>query len=126
MRITQEHQMVKEVIQKAWEDTTFKNELIANPVDAIEKLTGVKLDIPKGKVLVVTENGNQESQTNTNIIYLNIPEPIDFSNIELTDEQLEFVSGGVPPNEASIAIADKIGSAWNNYWNFIGGLIKKK
>jgi hypothetical protein len=32
------------------EDTAFKAELVVNPVAAIEKLTGKKLNLPEGKL----------------------------------------------------------------------------
>jgi hypothetical protein len=48
-----------------------------------------------------------EDQTNPSIIYLNIPAKPDYSNIELTDEQLEVIAGG----EIGIALGIGIGLA---------------
>jgi hypothetical protein len=42
MEFSQEQKLYGEIVQKAWEDADFKNELVANPVAAIEKLTGEK------------------------------------------------------------------------------------
>jgi len=88
MEMTQEQKLFQDVVQKAWEDTAFKNELIANPVATIEKLTGQKLNIPKGKTLVVRD------QTNESIVYINIPAEQKLEDVELNEEQLEAVAGG--------------------------------
>ena len=77
------------MVQEAWEDTVFKNELIANPVIAIEKLTGQKLNIPKGKTLVVRD------QTEEATVYINIPASQKMDDVELNEEQLEAVAGGI-------------------------------
>lgn len=67
MEFTQEQKFYSEIVQKAWDDTQFKSELIANPIATIEKATGKKLDIPKGKTLVVRD------QTDETTVYINIP-----------------------------------------------------
>ena len=89
--ITQEQQkesaeLLKTLTQKAWESSTFKEQLIENPVSTIESITGQKMpsDI---KVIV-------EDQTNPSYIYLNIPRKVNFDELELSDEQLEMVAGG--------------------------------
>ncbi len=86
MKLTKEQEMYQAVIQKAWEDENFKAALVANPVAAIETLTGKKLNIPAGKTLVVRD------QTEADTVYINIPATQD--NVELNEEQLETVSGG--------------------------------
>ncbi|MFZ4931657.1 NHLP leader peptide family RiPP precursor [Chryseobacterium sp. Mn2064] len=73
------------IINKAWEDESFKQELIANPAQAIEKLSGKPFDA-KGSNIVVTD------QTAPNTVYINIP--ANPGNMELTDVQLEAVAGG--------------------------------
>ncbi|MEW7281259.1 NHLP leader peptide family RiPP precursor [Aquimarina sp. 2201CG1-2-11] len=88
MELTKEQEVFHTVIQKAWEDASFKQELIANPVDAIEKLTGAKLNITEGKTLVVRD------QTNSSNIYINIPVKQELDDVELDEEQLEAVAGG--------------------------------
>jgi hypothetical protein len=87
MEITQEQKLYQEVVQKAWEDSEFKAELIANPVAAIEKLTGKKINLPKGKTLVVRD------QTEDSTVYINIP-TIPETDVELNEEELEKVAGG--------------------------------
>ena len=81
-------EIIEVVISKAWEDTNFRKELIADPVQAIEKLTGVKVVIPEGKSLVFID------QTDKSKIYVNIPAEPEVENMELTEEQLEAVAGG--------------------------------
>ncbi len=88
MEITAEQKLYAQVVQKAWEDNQFKSELMANPLEAIEKLTGEKLIVPQGQTLVVKD------QTDKSTVYFNIPRKIDTENLELTDEQLEMVAGG--------------------------------
>lgn len=88
MEFTQEQKAYAEIVQKAWESPEFKNELMANPVDAIEKLTGNKLNIPAGKTLVVRD------QTDESTVYINIPAKPNMEDVELSEEQLEVVAGG--------------------------------
>ena len=89
--ITQEQQiqaseLIKTLAQQAWESSTFKEQLISNPVSTIESVTGQKMS-SSTKIVV-------EDQTDDSVIYLNIPRKIDASSLELTDEQLEMVAGG--------------------------------
>lgn len=91
MEITQEQQLNAQVIQKAWEDAQFKSELMTNPVEMMEKLTGNKINLPEGQKLVVVD------QTDESTVYFNIPRKIDINSLELTDEQLEQVAGGLTP-----------------------------
>ena len=81
-------EMYQELVQKAWESATFKEQLINNPKETISEFSEVRFN-EKANIEV-------EDQTDTNIIYLNIPrsrEKLDL-DLELTDEQLEQVSGG--------------------------------
>jgi uncharacterized protein YlzI (FlbEa/FlbD family) len=89
MEFTQEQKVYAEVVQRAWDNAEFKKELIANPLEAIEKLTGTKLSLPEGKTLVVRD------QTDESVVYINIPaEPKKVDDLELTEDQLEVVAGG--------------------------------
>lgn len=88
MEFTQEQKLYAEIVQKAWEDENFKKELVVNPLEAIEKLTGNKLNLPEGKNLVVRD------QTDENTIYLNIPIKPNLENMELSEKQLDAVAGG--------------------------------
>lgn len=89
--ITQEQQkqgeeLLKILAQKAWESSTFKEQLMENPVSTIESVTGQKMQ-PDINIVV-------EDQTDTSKVYLNIPRKIEIDELELTDEQLEIVAGG--------------------------------
>ncbi|QVY64636.1 NHLP leader peptide family RiPP precursor [Polaribacter sp. Q13] len=88
MEITKSQKLLQSIIQKAWEDEAFKQELIANPVKVIEELTGEKINLPEDKTLVVKD------QTDDSVIYINIPAKLNLDDVELTEEQLEAVAGG--------------------------------
>ena len=93
MKITIEQQekgkeLYDELVQKAWDSTTFKEQLINNPEGTIEEVTGISPKLPKDTKVVV------EDQTDASIIYLNIPQKVDLEDFELTEEELEAVSGG--------------------------------
>lgn len=91
MEFSQEQKAYAEIVQKAWDDTDFKSQLIDNPVTAIEKLTGKKMDLPAGKKIVVRD------QTNESIVYINIPAKPNLEDVELHEEQLDLVAGGSFP-----------------------------
>lgn len=88
MEFSQEQKSYAEIVQKAWDDADFKKELTANPVSAIEKLMGKKMNIPAGKTLVVRD------QTDESTVYINIPAKPKVDT-ELNEEQLDVVAGGV-------------------------------
>lgn len=87
MEFTQEQKMYAEIVQKAWDDAEFKKELVNNPIEAIEKLTGKKINLPEGKRLAVRD------QTDDSAVYINIPAKPN-EDIELNDNQLDMVAGG--------------------------------
>jgi hypothetical protein len=91
MEFTQEQKLNAQVVQKAWENAQFMSELMANPVETMEKFTGNKISLPEGQKLVVID------QTNESTVYFNIPRKIDINSLELTEEQLEMVAGGLTP-----------------------------
>ncbi|MCK8496020.1 NHLP leader peptide family RiPP precursor [Spirosoma sp. RP8] len=99
MEYTQDQKMYAQIVKKAWEDATFKKDLVANPVNAIEQL-GYKIDLPQGHTVIVND------QTSEAVTYINIPRQPQLDSLELTDEQLEMVNGG----EFVVAIA--IGGAF--------------
>ncbi|MEW7281269.1 NHLP leader peptide family RiPP precursor [Aquimarina sp. 2201CG1-2-11] len=80
-------EFLNSLITKAWEDAEFKKRLMANPKEEIQKITGKEISIDK-EVLVT-------DQTNPDHIYINIPAKPNLEDVELTDDQLEAVSGGV-------------------------------
>jgi hypothetical protein len=82
-------ELMQQLITRAWEDEAFKQELMNNPEAAIEKATGKRFELPAGKRIVVRD------QTEENVIYINIPRKPNLDELELTDEQLEKVAGGL-------------------------------
>lgn len=89
--ITQEQQkqgleLMKTLTERSWESSTFKEQLVKNPVSTIESVTGQKMQSSM-KIIV-------EDQTDNSKIYLNIPRKMVIDELELTDEQLEMVAGG--------------------------------
>ena len=99
MEITQEQKLNAEVIQKAWEDAKFRSELMTNPMETMEKFTGHKINLPKGQKLVVVD------QTDDSTVYFNIPRKVNVDELELTQEQLEMVAGGLTPTVIIACIA---------------------
>lgn len=91
MQLTKEQKILQTVITKAWENESYKKELIKKPVNAIEELTGVKLNVPKGKKVVVVD------QTDSSTVYINIPAEPNMDDIELNETQLEIIAGGGNP-----------------------------
>ncbi|GAA4043604.1 hypothetical protein GCM10022409_32010 [Hymenobacter glaciei] len=82
----QSAELIKTLAHKAWESSSFKDELVKNPVSTIESVMGYKL-AENAKVIV-------EDQTNASFFFLNIPRKPNLDEMELTDEQLEMISGG--------------------------------
>ena len=88
MEISKEQKLFQNIVQKAWEDNSFKQELMANPIATIEKLTGEQVVLPEGKTIVVRD------QTDNSAVYINIPAEQKMDDVELNEEQLEAVAGG--------------------------------
>ncbi len=113
MQFTEQQKKSQEVLQaiitKAWDDDTFKQELIDNPVDAIKKATGEAIKLPEGKTLIVKD------QTDTSTIYLNIPAEPNLEDMELSEEQLEIIAGGGDGNN---------GFTWEVFLATVTGVFK--
>jgi len=97
MKLTKEQKLFQTIIEKAWQDSAFKENLIASPIKAIEELTGKCLNVPEGKTLVVRD------QTDESIVYINIPARQSMDDVELTEEQLEIIAGGGNPTPPVIS-----------------------
>ena len=91
MELSKEQRILQQVINEAWNNPSFKQELIDSPQEAVKKLTGESFSLPEGKILQVFD------QSNENVVCLNIPPQPNFENMELTDTELELVAGGVYP-----------------------------
>jgi hypothetical protein len=81
-------ELMKDLVENAWKSAAFKDQLVKNPTSTIEEFTNKKFTMPENKRLVV------EDQTNSSIIFLNIPPKPNYTEMELTDEQLDIVAGG--------------------------------
>lgn len=77
---------IQTVINKAWDDHQFRENLIQDPKASIKAATG--LNVPSDFNLKFTD------QTDASKVFINIPPKPDFDDMELTDEQLEEVAGG--------------------------------
>lgn len=111
MEYTEDQEVFKDCLEqaliRAWEDEVFKQELILSPVESIEKLTGRQLNFKQNVRMVVLD----ESEPT---FCFKIPEKPNFDNIELTEEQLEYVAGGGEKWEIFKAIASVVAAtAWD-------------
>lgn len=97
-------ELMQTLVQKAWESATFKEQLIKNPVATIEQVTGKELTLRNDKKIVV------EDQSSDSVIYFNIPAKVNIDELELTEEQLELVAGGISP--AVIGFGAAIAVCW--------------
>lgn len=103
MRITNDEEILQAIVKKAWRDSIFKNDLIERPVETIESFLGRSINLPEGKSLSVVD------QTDSTTIFINLPAEPDMEDMELNEEQLDYVSGGaegdppilIKPNNSS-------------------------
>jgi hypothetical protein len=91
MKLANEQQLniINDLIIKSTNDSKFKEELINNPKKVIE--TSYQFKVYEEVKLIV------EDQSDENIIFLNIPRIPNLTNMELTEEELEKVAGGITP-----------------------------
>jgi len=99
-KLVEVDKLLKTLLQKSWSNSEFKHKLIDDPKEVISKEIGKEFILPNNRQMVV------EDQSDSNIIYINIPARFDIDEFELSDEQLELVSGG----ELGIGIA--VGAAF--------------
>lgn len=88
MELTKEQKILQQVFSEAWNNPSYKQELMANPTDAIKRLTGERFSLPEGKTLAVSD------QSDSDKVYLSIPPKPNYEDVELTDHELEVVAGG--------------------------------
>lgn len=100
-------ELINILANKARESSTFKDQLIKNPITTIENVTGKKLTSLDKKVVV-------EDQSDSSIVYLNIPARVSLDELELTEEQLEMIAGGATPVAAAYVagVAVGVGVCW--------------
>ena len=89
MSTKNEQEALQSIVQKAWKDPVFKQNLIANPKQTIESFLGRSMNIPEGKNIAVVD------QSNPATIFINIPAEPDMDDMELNEDQLDIVAGGV-------------------------------
>jgi hypothetical protein len=111
MKFTVEQQekgadLLKNLTQKAWKSAAFKDQLINNPTATIEQVTGKSLKDLGDKRIVV------EDQTDESVIYINIPAQMDINELELTEEELEMIAGGVTPVVYVVGAGVGYGLCW--------------
>lgn len=78
--------LITDLVEKAINDDDFKGRLINNPKETIEEVGGVQI---KSNFDIVVED-----QSNDDMIYLNIPKKPDLDSMELSEEELQRISGG--------------------------------
>ena len=93
MKLSREEQnkgneLLQELVVRAQENVSFKEQLINNPEKIIKEFNS-DIKVPEDMSIQV------EDQSDDSNIYLNIPQQVNLDNIELTDEQMELVSGGI-------------------------------
>jgi hypothetical protein len=90
MDLSKDSKSLNEVIYKAWDDASFKNNLINSPVSTLRDLLGNDIKLPEGKKVVVVD------QSDSDTFFINIPAKpnMEALDVELNEEQLDFISGG--------------------------------
>ncbi len=91
-QINNNQDLFSALVSKSWQDESFKSNLIKSPIQTIENFIGKPVEFTHGRKQIVVED-----QTNENIVYFNIPSHPNLDELELTEEQLEMLSGGVAP-----------------------------
>nr|WP_315241492.1 hypothetical protein [uncultured Flavobacterium sp.] len=92
MEFINDQKTLESIVKKAWEDPVFKSNLLTSPLSTLENFLGQPIHLPNGKTITVTD------QSNTSTIFINIPsnpilvEVVD--DMELSEEQLDIISGG--------------------------------
>lgn len=91
MELTKDQRVLESIVKKAWQDPAFKNNLISSPLATLENFLGQPIDLPEGKNISVVD------QSNPSTIFINIPaDPnVIVEDMELSEEQLDIISGGL-------------------------------
>lgn len=80
---------LQKLAEKVKEDAEFKKNLLENPIVGIETFLGRRVTLPKGWKIVVVD------QTDPYTIFINLPSVQSAEDVELSEEQLDIVSGGL-------------------------------
>ncbi|RZS99442.1 TOMM propeptide domain-containing protein [Aquimarina brevivitae] len=84
-------ELFQKIAKKAMNDSSFKEKLINQPVPTIENFTGEQLKLTERKILVLTNPADNST------IEIEIPATPSIEDMELNEEQLDFISGGGDP-----------------------------
>jgi hypothetical protein len=107
-------EVYQQLVEKAWESATFKEQLIANPAQTIAEFTGSSSELLKNTNFVV------EDQSDADTIFINIPINPNSEAMELSDEQLDQVSGGELAVLGTIAAVATLAYI---AWDVSGGMV---
>jgi hypothetical protein len=88
MELIKDQDALQSIVKQAWKDTTFKNDLLQNPVKTIEGFLGKSVTLPQGKKIAFVD------QSDPSTIFVTIPVELNLEDMELDEEQLEIVAGG--------------------------------
>lgn len=89
MELTKDQKKLQKVVTEAWSNPTFKQNLISSPIETIENLTGERIQLPKG-----VERLEVVDQSDATCFYLNIPSKPNMEDVELSEDELDAVTGG--------------------------------
>ena len=79
---------LNKIIEKCQGSEDFKQSLIRQPQRTLRSVLGITLDLPENAQLVIND------QTDARFVHLNIPPQMEYDDVELTEAELDFVSGG--------------------------------
>jgi lactobin A/cerein 7B family class IIb bacteriocin len=91
MTLSSQNELISELIQKSWTDISFKENFIKEPLQVIKKHSDQNIDTSKKIKIIVND------QTDPEVIFFNIPRKLKIEDLELSDKDLEKVSGGWNP-----------------------------
>ena len=80
--------LFKEVYEKYWSSADFREELNESPKEILEKTLKTEFNLEQGTSICIND------QTCANKYYLNIPRERAMKKLELTDEEMDVVTGG--------------------------------
>ncbi|RSK47559.1 NHLP leader peptide family RiPP precursor [Hymenobacter rigui] len=89
MELMNDPAFLQRLAKKVEEDAQFKKILLENPTAGLETFLGRRVILPEGMKIAIVD------QTEPSTIFINLPSTQNTEDVELTEEQLDIVSGGV-------------------------------